>query len=54
MPLYEYECQGCGKVFTAALTLGEHDRIEIRCPSCDSRDVRQLMSAFTAHTDKKT
>ena len=54
MPLYEYECQGCGKIFTAALTVREHDDIEIRCPSCDSRSVRQLMSSFTAHTSSKS
>ena len=54
MPLYEYECQECKKIFTEVLTLKEHEGGEIACPGCGSREVRQLMSTFTAHTASKT
>ena len=54
MPLYDFECENCGKHFTAVLSLKQHERGEIRCPGCDSKSVRQLITAFTAKTDKKS
>ncbi len=54
MPLYEYECQNCKKIFTEVLTLKEHERGEMACPSCGSKEVRQLISPFIAHTASKT
>ena len=54
MPLYDYECQNCGKIFTAVLSLKEHERGEIRCPGCNSKDVRQMVSHFVAQTSKKS
>ena len=54
MPLYEYECHNCKKIFTAVLSLREHERKETVCPGCGSKEVEQLMSAFVAHTASKT
>ena len=54
MPLYDYECQNCGKIFTAVLSLKEHERGETRCPGCNSKDVRQMVSHFVAQTSKKS
>ena len=54
MPLYEYECQECKNIFVEVLSLGEHEVKEIICPSCSSKEVRQLMSTFVAHTASKT
>lgn len=55
MPLYEYKCLNCGKVFIVALSLSERDRgATVRCPGCDSKDVRQLISSFIAKTGSKT
>lgn len=54
MPLYEYECQECKNIFTEVLSLGEHETKEIICPGCSSKEVRQLMSTFVAHTASKT
>jgi putative FmdB family regulatory protein len=54
MPLYDYECQNCGKVFTVVLSLKEHEQGGIQCPGCNSRDVRQMLSSFIAHTSKKS
>ena len=54
MPLYEYECKSCTKIFIAALTLREHEQGGVACPGCGSKDVAQLISAFTAKTDRKT
>ncbi len=54
MPLYEYECQTCKKVFTVALSLGQHDHDRVTCPGCQSSDVRQLITSFIAKTASKT
>lgn len=54
MPLYDFECQGCGRIFTVVLSLKEHERGEIRCPGCNSKDVRQMVSSFVAQTSKKS
>jgi putative FmdB family regulatory protein len=54
MPLYEYECTGCGKIFTAALSLREHEAKNVICPGCGSKKVEQLISSFIAKTDSKT
>lgn len=54
MPFYEYECQGCKKVFTLVRSLREHDTQAAACPQCGSKEIRQLMTSFTAKTDSKT
>jgi putative FmdB family regulatory protein len=53
MPLYEYECQNCKKIFTLVLSLREHDE-PVACPKCGSKKVRQIMSDFIAKTASKT
>lgn len=54
MPLYEYECRQCRKVFTTALSLREHEQHDVSCPACRSKDVGQLISTFIAKTASKT
>ena len=47
MPLYEYECRGCGHHFeylTRAETSPE-------CPSCHGANLQKLLSVFAAHSD---
>ncbi len=54
MPLYEYECIECKKVFTAVLSLREHEQGQVSCPGCGSQKVEQLISPFIAKTDRKS
>lgn len=54
MPVYEYECQNCKKGFIEVLTLKEHETGKVACPSCGSKEVKQLISPFIAHTASKT
>ncbi len=54
MPLYEYQCKECEKIFTAALTLREHAEGGVQCPGCGSKKVEQLITSFIAKTDSKT
>ncbi len=43
MPIYEYACIPCGKVFEE-LVLRKSDEDEIACPACKSHKVGRLMS----------
>lgn len=44
MPIFEYQCKGCGKVFEK-LTF---DRAKIpECPSCKSSDTEKKLSVFS-------
>jgi putative FmdB family regulatory protein len=45
MPLYEYECQRCGRLFDARRGIKESDS-EIRCPTCGETEPKRLFSRF--------
>jgi len=44
MPVYEYKCTGCGKVYDV-LHMGHEIKEDIVCPSCHATDHKKLMSA---------
>ena len=54
MPVYDYVCKDCQNSFELILTLGEHDKGDIRCPKCDSKNVEQAAVAFFALTSKNS
>ncbi|PYX84133.1 MAG: FmdB family transcriptional regulator [Acidobacteria bacterium] len=54
MPVYDYTCSDCHKTFETVLTLSEHDRQQIKCPHCGSKNVEQEAAAFFAVTSKKS
>ncbi|MGD0238307.1 MAG: zinc ribbon domain-containing protein [Syntrophorhabdales bacterium] len=43
MPIYEYYCDRCKKV-SSFLLLRATEEIEPRCKSCDTKDVRRILS----------
>ena len=43
MPIYEYACQGCGKVFEE-LVIRRSDEADVKCPRCGKHDVARQMS----------
>jgi putative FmdB family regulatory protein len=45
MPVYEYECGGCGQRFEKLVSLSQA-RETMKCPKCGSESVRKLMSVF--------
>lgn len=50
MPIYEYGCQDCGKVFEhLARRLGDEPA---SCPACGSKDLKRALSVFSAGTSK--
>lgn len=54
MPLYEFLCEECDKIFSKVLTLTEYDKGGVTCPYCGGRKVAQEPSTFFAVTSKKT
>ena len=47
MPIFEYECQGCGSFFEQFVRRQE---ASVRCPTCQSMDVVKQFSAFSMQT----
>ncbi len=48
MPIYEYRCRNCGKVFEI---LVRRNDVPV-CPQCNSRDLKKLLSMFNSHVGK--
>lgn len=42
MPIYEYECKKCGKIFEAFVLSKEE---KITCPFCKENEVERLISS---------
>lgn len=45
MPIFEYQCEGCGERFEE-IVLGR-DTSTIECPRCGSPETSRLMSSFS-------
>jgi putative FmdB family regulatory protein len=55
MPVYEYQCQDCGKKFETVATLAEKDSgLDPACPKCGRKRARQVFSRFTLIAGSKT
>ena len=37
--IYGYKCNKCGSKFEIICTLSEADKIEKKCPDCESKDI---------------
>jgi putative FmdB family regulatory protein len=44
MPIYEFECEGCGAVFEELVAA---DAVAPACPACGTERTRRLMSAVS-------
>ncbi len=55
MPEYEFQCKHCKKVFTLHLSMSEYSRAgQVKCPSCESTDVEQMLPEVMVITSKKS
>ena len=55
MPLYDFQCNDCQKTFEIQLSLAQHEKAGVVvCPSCGSRNVKQLIAGVTVITGKKS
>jgi putative FmdB family regulatory protein len=50
MPIYEYECRGCGELFELLILKGT----VAACPTCQSQDLEQLLSGFAVSSQDIT
>lgn len=54
MPIYEYQCENCGKKFDVMATLTEKEAgLNPVCPKCGSQRARQVLGRFTLLTSSK-
>ncbi|HPT27651.1 MAG TPA: zinc ribbon domain-containing protein [Bryobacteraceae bacterium] len=44
MPMYEYRCANCGRLYEQLRRMSEADE-GLRCPYCESDDVKRQVSA---------
>jgi len=49
MPIYEYKCQECGKVFEVFFR-SLHQEIDISCSHCNSKNLKKIFSTPSAVT----
>lgn len=42
MPLYEYDCPGCGQSFEKRVSMNQAD--EVACPNCGGRHTKRKLS----------
>ena len=47
MPIFEYQCAGCGKEFEI---LVRNSSTVAKCPACSSTELRKKLSAFATIT----
>jgi putative FmdB family regulatory protein len=47
MPIYEYECRGCGHQFELLVLKAT----VAACPACQSQDLEQLLSGFAVSSE---
>ncbi|MFZ5643193.1 MAG: FmdB family zinc ribbon protein [Bacillota bacterium] len=44
MPIYEYKCCSCERVFEALILAGQKEE-DLKCPDCSSSDLKKMISA---------
>jgi putative FmdB family regulatory protein len=52
MPVYQYKCKSCGKVFEISCHLSEREQLAV-CPGCGGKEVEQVFSTFTSPPPSK-
>jgi putative FmdB family regulatory protein len=54
MSQYVFQCGDCNKEFSQTLHISEVEKGGVTCPHCGSKNVNQLVTAFSAVTSKKS
>lgn len=47
MPIYEFRCIKCGKIFELLKLKKEDDSIKMKCPKCKSAEVERVLSSVS-------
>ncbi|MEI6520983.1 MAG: zinc ribbon domain-containing protein [bacterium] len=45
MPIYEFQCSGCGIIFEELVRMGS-DGTGLSCPECGNQKIQKKMSSF--------
>ncbi len=45
MPLYDFQCQSCGRVFEVRASIKQREDLKPECPVCHSHDTEALITA---------
>lgn len=53
MPIFEYKCKKCNKVFEELILLSSSDNV-IACPKCGSKDLIKLFSNFGSNVSEES
>ncbi|MBU2490940.1 MAG: zinc ribbon domain-containing protein [Proteobacteria bacterium] len=48
MPIYEYQCEACGKTFEEIVRISDNN--PPACPKCGNKDTRRLLSTCSSKT----
>ena len=46
MPIYEFRCLKCGKVFELLKMKKEEEGVKMKCPKCKSTEVERILSTI--------
>lgn len=50
MPIYEFKCKSCGKIFEV-LFRSRDEKLKVICPQCRSEKATKLFSVFGSKVD---
>lgn len=45
MPIYEFRCLKCGKIFEKLFIIGSREKADITCPECGAESFERVMSS---------
>jgi putative FmdB family regulatory protein len=54
VPIYEFECEKCGKEFELTLSVHQFEKKEFVCPACQAREVQPLVTSTNVITSRKS
>jgi putative FmdB family regulatory protein len=54
VPIYEFECQKCGKEFNLVLSVKQYEQKEFACPACQAKEVELLITSTNVITSRKS
>jgi putative FmdB family regulatory protein len=54
MPIYEYQCEKCSKIFAVRMSMTDHEKERVVCPDCKEIRVAPQYGSFFAKTSKKS
>lgn len=53
MPIFEYKCKKCNKIFEKLILSSSSDDV-ITCPECGSKDLIKLFSNFSSNVSEES